>query len=260
MQMTARLRVGMLCSAVACAIVLPMQRALTQPPDASRPMRRELVGVVRDPSGVALPGVTIAIPGQSTVTSGRGSFLLFTAGIDTVTITVRQVGYTPVSALLTAREQQWDTVLVQLERTAQPLAGVTVRETSTRHALGLRDFEERRAKGNGVFVSRAEIAARNAARPSDMLRNMRGVNVVRGRVRFVSQAGPQGALCIPDVWLDGARARGMEVDDILASDIEAMELYSNISTVPFEFSARSVNTPPCGSIVIWTRTPDAKDR
>jgi len=220
--------------------------------------KRELVGVVRDAAGVALEGVTIEIPGAVTRTNARGAFQLFTADVDTLTISIRQVGFAPISSRIEAREKMWDTLLVQLDRSAQRLREVTVKEGAPRRALGLRDFEERRAKGNGVFVGRADIVSRGASHMSDVLRNMRGVSIVRGRVRFVSQSGQRGTTCQPDVWLDGSRTRGMEVDDILANDVEAMELYSNFSTVPFEFSSRSANTTPCGVIVIWSRAPNGK--
>jgi hypothetical protein len=224
---------------------------------AAKDKGRELIGVVRDTQGLPIEGVRVEIPGTTVETNARGAFQLFTSDHDTVTITVRALGYPAVSATLTAHDNVWDPVLVELDR-AQILKGVTIRESSTRNSLGLRSFEERRSKGNGVFVSRAEIAARGASHVSDVLRNMRGVNVVRGRVRFVSQTGQRGTVCQPDIWLDGTRARGMEVDDILASDVEAMELYSNFSLVPFEFSSRGANSVPCGSIVIWTRIPNAR--
>lgn len=241
-------------TAVMLLALLPVRSASAQ----VKAGQRELVGTVRDPAGAALEGVTVEIPGQATRTNARGSFQLFTAERDTVTITIRVLGYTEVSALLTARERQWDTVLVQLERTAQALKGVAVKANPNRRANALMEFDERKARGNGVFVTRADIVARGATRVGDLVRNMRGVNVVRGRVRFVSQAGSRGTLCQPDVWLDGTRARGMEVDDILASDVEAMELYSNFSIVPFEFSSRGANTIPCGTIIIWTRIPNGK--
>ena len=218
---------------------------------------RELIGVVRDTQGLPIEGVRVEVPGTTVETNARGAFQLVTADHDTVTITVRALGYTAVSALLTAHEHAWDPILVELDR-AQILKGVIIRESPTRNALGLRSFEERRSKGNGVFVSRADIAARGASHMSDVLRNMRGVNIVRGRVRFVSQTGQRGTVCQPDIWLDGIRSRGMEVDDILASDVEAMELYSNFSLVPFEFSSRGANSLPCGSIVIWTRIPNGR--
>jgi outer membrane receptor for monomeric catechols len=126
------------------------------------------------------------------------------------------------------------------------------------------DFEERKSRGLGIFVTRDAIAARNTTRLSDVLRDRRGITVVRlsnGRygVRFVTHSGSRGSGCQPDVWIDGVRARGMELDDIFASTVEALELYDTFSTVPMQFSQQA-NTVPCGTIVIWTRLPGRSDR
>lgn len=226
--------------------------------------RRELVGVVREANGTRIEGATVEIRGALARTDARGAFRLWTGDTDTLTVSVRRLGYTAVEALLTARKGQWDTLVVEMERTPQPLSGVRVTEERTRRALGLRNFEERRAKGLGVFITRAEIAARNTSRLSDVLQARRGINLVRlgpGRygVRFVTYTGSRGARCAPDVWLDGMRARGMEIDDLLANTVEAMELYDSYATVPFEFSP-GASSIPCGTIVIWTRVPDKPDR
>jgi hypothetical protein len=234
-------------------VIAPMDQALAQ---AQRSTRRELVGVVRDSSGGPVEDATVAISDMTARTDARGAFRLWTSDIDTVTISIRRLGYSAMSALLTARDRQWDTVVVELDRTSQALAAVTVKESPTRRALGLRNFEERRARGLGVFVTRAQIAARNTMRPSDVVRTLRGVRVVRLRngsygVRFALY--DRRPSCAPDIWLDGQRARGLEIDELTANDIEAMELYESWSTLPFEFSQGS--TVPCGTIVVWTRVP-----
>ena len=223
--------------------------------------RRQLVGVVRDGAGAALEGVSVAIAGAAVRTDVRGAFELFTGDIDTVTIAFRNVGFEPIDALLTARNRVWDTVLVQMEPTAQRLGNVKVTESRTRAALGLRDFEERRARGIGTFITREDIIERGASRLSDLLRTKRGVNVVRGKVRFVANtAGSRNSSCQPDIWLDGKRSRGMEVDEILPSTVEAMELYPYLSTIPAEFQPIGANTTPCGTIVIWTRIPGGRSK
>ena len=223
--------------------------------------RRQLVGVVRDGAGAALEGVSVAIAGAAVRTDVRGAFELFTGDIDTVTIAFRNVGFEPIDALLTARNRVWDTVLVQMEPTAQRLGNVKVTENRTRAALGLRDFEERRARGIGTFITREDIIERGASRLSDLLRTKRGVNVVRGKVRFVANtAGSRNSSCQPDIWLDGKRSRGMEVDEILPSTVEAMELYPYLSTIPAEFQPIGANTTPCGTIVIWTRIPGGRSK
>jgi len=83
-------------------------------------------------------------------------------------------------ALLTANSKQWDTVVVELNRIAQNLPGMTVTSSAAaRRALALKDFDERKARGLGLFVTRADILARNPSRLSDLLRDKRGVRVVR---------------------------------------------------------------------------------
>ncbi len=225
-----------------------------------QPTRRQLVGVVRDAAGASMEGVVVSIPGSSTRSDVRGSFELFTAAIDTVTISLRRVGFEPVDALLNARNRTWDTVVVQLEPLAQRLGSIKVTENQTRTALGLRDFNERRKRGLGTYITREDIVERGASRLSDLLRTKRGVNVVRGKVRFVAYTGSRGTMCQPDIWLDGARSIAMEVDELLPSTVEAMELYPYFSTIPIEFQRVGANTTPCGTIVIWSRIPNGKTR
>jgi hypothetical protein len=61
---------------------------------------RELVGLVRDARGAALEAASVEIPGAAARTDVRGAFRLYTVDLDTVTITIRRLGYGVVSALL----------------------------------------------------------------------------------------------------------------------------------------------------------------
>jgi hypothetical protein len=248
---------GMMASALliaVCSGVASAQVALNSPGT-----KRELVGVVRDPNGAALEGVSVLVQGTTVRTDSRGSFRHFTTNIDTVTIVLRLVGFDPIDALLKARASQWDTVLVQMEHGAQRLAKVNVNESPTRKALGLRSFDERRARGIGIFLSRDDLTERQSSKLTDLLRTRRGVVMVRGKLRFASSSGNRAA-CIPDVWLDGQRSQGVEIDDIPTGEVEAVELYANFSTVPFEFTATGPNSTPCGTIVVWTRIPNGKGK
>lgn len=223
---------------------------------------RQLVGTVRDQSGVAIEGVNISFLGKDVRTTVRGTFEIHTGAIDTVTISFRRVGFEPIEALLTTRNGLWDTVLVQLEPTSQRLSRVNVTEDRGRAALDSRNFEERRARGLGQFITREEILERGSSRLSDILRLKRGVNVVRGdRVRFTAYSGGnRGTVCQPDIWLDGRRSQGMEINELVATTVEAIELYPYLSTVPIEFQSLGANTTPCGTIVVWTRTPNTRKR
>lgn len=223
--------------------------------------QRQLVGTVRDGSGAALEGVIVEIAGSTVRTDRRGAFELLTGQIDTVSISFRLVGFEPIAALLSARNHLWDTVQVQMDASTQRLENVRVTGTATRAAMDLRNFEERRARGIGQFVTREEIAARGTSRLSDVLRMKRGVYVQKGdRVRFSAYGGTRGATCQPDIWLDGRRSQGMEINELLANTVEAIELYPYLSTVPMEFQAMGASSTPCGSIVVWTRVPNGTKR
>jgi len=221
--------------------------------------KRRMVGVVRDSAGAAIEGVSVSVPGTSVLTDVRGTFQLFTMDFDTVTISIRRLGFEPIEALLGARNGLWDTVVVQLDASARRLADVSVKSNApSRAMLAMRNFDERKARGLGTFITREEIVERGSSRLSDLMRTKRGVNVVRGKVRFVAYGSSRGTACIPDIWLDGTRNRGMELDELPPSTVEMMELYPNISTVPVEFQAFGANTAPCGVIVVWTRIPDGR--
>lgn len=257
--MSARVVIAVVAIGIA---VLPQrlaaQRAPAQPPNANI-AGRELVGVVREGTGVALEGATVQIAGFTARTNERGTFRMWTADIDTVTISIRRLGFSPVSALIATREAKWDTVVVEMERLPQRLAAAEVKAALNRQRLGLRDFEDRRARGAGQYVTRADLTARNAGRPSDVLRDVKGVQIVRARggvngVRF-AQYSIRQPNCTPSLWIDGQLAPGMEIDDITANDVEALELYENWSNTPAQFLKGT--TLPCGTIVVWTRVPGA---
>jgi hypothetical protein len=225
--------------------------------------RREMVGFVRDSAGVGIEGATVQIAGNLLRTDPRGSFRLWAPDLDTLTIVVHRLGFEALEALLTANSKQWDTVVVELNRVAQNLAGMTVTSSATRRALALRDFDERKARGMGLFVTRGDILARNPLRLSDLLRDKRGVRLVRVAnnyygVRFASYSAALRA-CAPSMWIDGQLAPGMEIDDLLPNDIQAIELYETFASVPAEFAPRS-STVPCGTIVVWTRIPGVPDK
>lgn len=221
----------------------------------------EMVGIVRNLDGTGIPGATVEVGAASARTDATGFFRLQATRRDTLTIAVKRIGFRPVSSLLRASDLTGDTLLVVMNAVAQTLDAVAITARDRRSALGLGSFEERRSRGLGVFVARDEIAKRNTLRLSDVVRNRRGVQLVRLAggsygVRFVTAPGRPGrARCIPALWLDGTRARDMEIDEVPANTVEAMELYQSLSTTPFQFSSGGSTSEWCGAIVIWTRVP-----
>jgi len=141
----------------------------------------------------------------------------------------------------------------------------------------------------GVYLTRQEIESRGTSRLSDLLRTKRGIAIVSARghaaLRFTRYADKSGqtwgnlgggftlpppartpgqpsqqesmatplADCKPAVWLDGVNMLDMEIDDLLAMDVEAVELYETQTGLPLEFAPTSRDRF-CGVVVIWTRT------
>lgn len=222
--------------------------------------RRQMVGFVRDIKGGPIEGVTVEVNGQKVTTDLRGAFALLTPHVDTANISIKRVGFEPLDAFITARNGMWDTVVVQLEASATRLAEVSVTDNYASRAGGIRGFEERRKLKLGQYLTREDIVERGEQKLSEILRTRKGVQIVRGRVRFAAFTGSRGAQCQPNVYLDGARAPGMEVDEILAGTVQAIELYPYLSTLPIEFQTIGTQTTPCGTIVIWTRIPNSKSK
>ena len=143
-------------SSVLCVIAAGVASA--QPAFGSR----ELVGAVRDPGGMPIEGAIIQIPGVVARSDSRGAFRLFTSDVDTITIGIRRLGYSPVSALLQARNRQWDTLVVEMDPIPQQLAAV--KASAARARLGLRDIDDRKKLGAGqskVGCRRAGLPARH---------------------------------------------------------------------------------------------------
>jgi hypothetical protein len=63
-----------------------------------------------------------------------------------------------------------------------------------------------------------------------------------------------GRDCPPQYWVDGVKAFGLNIDDIIPQDVEGIEIYEGASTVPPQFNTKE-GTTICGVVLIWTRIP-----
>jgi carboxypeptidase family protein/TonB-dependent receptor-like protein len=240
-----------------CRLVLG---ALVLLPSATSAQARATVaGVVRDTAGVRVEEADVSIVALRllTRTNDSGAFTLRRVHPGPTTIMVRRLGYSPRIVDVAVRPGAVETLTVVLEAVPVQLAGMSVTEHELRRRLAIEEFYRRRVHGiGGSFVTRDEIEARHVSRLSDALRNVPALRFVRIRggmgIRFVS-ASTQRRDCAPMLWLDGARAPGMEVDDLPPSTIEGMELYAGPSTTPLQFSQSGVTS--CGTIVVWSRVP-----
>jgi hypothetical protein len=159
----------------------------------------------------------------------------------------RALGYAPGSWVIELAERETLSVVIELEATPVTLAGVTVEAPTAQR--GMAGFYLRRAAGRGIYVTEADIKRTNAARLSDLLRNVSGIRLIcrfsSCRVRMARND------CQPDFFLDGLSANNSTTPEMPVVGITGVEIYRTITETPLDF-LRGTNT--CGTIAIWTRS------
>jgi len=215
-----------------------------------------LRGVVADSTGAAIVGADVGIVSlhKLTRTDDHGRFSFEKIPVGAVEVSVRRLGYEPQKLQATVS----NTLELSFHVTLVPQAAVldALDVSAKRRHVAIEGFHQRRVVGIGTYVTREEIEARNANVPSDMLRTMSGVQIVRTRsgfgLRFASASSGRRD-CPPTLWIDGQRAPGIEIDELPINDIEGIELYRGTATTPPQFTYGS--GAQCGTVVVWTRTP-----
>jgi hypothetical protein len=226
------------------------------------------VGSVRDSAGTPIADAEVSIAHARARTDSLGRFSVRISYADSTTITVKRLGYESITFTVATDTLARNDLDVELHAVARSLPAVSV--SGSARVPTIEGFEYRRMTkgGLGFFLDRAQIADREGTRLSNILRGARGVRIIRGSggqnlLRFARWAS-KGSGCAPQMWLDGALVRGLEVDDIPTSDVEALELYANSSSAPVEFAASSQSNTggrnACGVVAIWTRRPILKSK
>jgi hypothetical protein len=210
-----------------------------------------VVGVIRDSAGVPIREAEILVLGRRAYSDSVGRFYLSIPAIDTMTISVRRLGFEGVSFAVSSKDIADNSLDVVLRKVATELAVVEVTGMEDRAKTSLRGYDERRTKGLGTFVTREEIEKRNTRLLTDVLRQSRGVVVRKGAIMFSAY---QNKACAPMLWLDGQAAPGLSLDAVSATDVEGVELYQSMASTPPEFRRGNVQQE-CGTIVIWTKRP-----
>lgn len=171
---------------------------------------------------------------------------------------VRRLGFRPETLSVQVPQLPGGPVVVLLERVAQPLAAVMVRDTATRRAP--LPFERRRSSGFGHYITRADIERENPQRTTELLRRIPGVSLGggdgAGGIRFRAGGGA-ASRCEPVYFLDGSPlgSGSLDLDAMSPSSIEAIEVYNGAATVPA--ALRTAMAPGgCGAIAVWSRRAD----
>ncbi|HUQ44996.1 MAG TPA: carboxypeptidase regulatory-like domain-containing protein [Gemmatimonadaceae bacterium] len=221
-----------------------------------------LVGMVRDSSGVPIPGVEVRYHGTdflSVRTNDSGGFRMINLPVGAANVSVRRMGFSPSNVDVRLRPGRTDSLVFTLTALATTIAGVLVEdEYEARSRRLLAGFWERRSRGFGYFLTRDEIEKRAAHEFVDLARMVPSVTIGvrngRKTIRFSRSSTSRD--CPPQYVVDGMRIENGSPDEFTPQDIEAIELYSGPATIPPQFAPR-FNSYTCGAVVIWTRLPGA---
>lgn len=228
--------------------------------------------IIDDSTGEPISGATVELLDgderflQRTISDERGIFVFRMTRHRPVSIEVRRIGYRTVLTppLSTRRDEQLG-VEIRMSTEAVLLAPleVVVRSTPGYDESVLSRFRFRAEAGvAGHFISREEIRRRNASHLSQLLEVVPGVRLTTsgrgsgGRRVQMARAlpGPGGGGCPVQIFLDGTLANrdgNTVIDDLVSpNDVEGIEIYRGMSSVPPEFLNPNAR---CGVIGIWTR-------
>ena len=223
--------------------------------------QRTLRGIVTDSAGYPLPNVEIRIMdlGRLARTDVQGKFAIERITDRIVDLTLRRLGYEVRFVRVAMINGEGDSLRVVMQAEPLRLNPVEIEANEDQHPF-FNEYEKRRQRGIGTFITKKDIERLNTSYPSDAFRRlpgMRFVQVSQGMgVRFMSSIGmtggrTRGGECAPTIWVDGQAAVGMEIDEIRAQDIHGIEIYRGASTVPAQFAKGGLTQ--CGAIVVWTR-------
>ncbi len=228
--------------------------------------------VLADSSERPIAGAEISVPALKLAARadslGRFRFAAVPAGEQLVS--VRQLGFEPLSAVLTMRAgDSVDTdFLLTPTRTVLPRVDV---KAPAHVSARLAGFEERRTQGFGRFISQDQIEKQLQRTTADILRTipgpLPGTDRTTGVVYVASSRGQQSiegatlksrapAMCPVAVYVDGIQVYGGEgpkfdINSLKAEDLAGIEFYGGGATIPAQYN--KTNGQTCGVLLVWTK-------
>lgn len=207
----------------------------------------------------------------SVVLSGEdGRFRLASVPAGNQVLEIRRLGY--IGFTQGVKIVSGETLNLQITLAVVPLPLKAVEVAGPPTLLpALQAFEERRARGNGHFFNRTEIARMQPRIFTDVLRRVPGVQVGPSSggfggnemVRMSRTTGVTGLRPCPVLfYINGTPFQitgDMSINQYVApEDVVGIEVYSGSSQIPPAFQAGLLDAR-CGVIVIWTRVGNEED-
>jgi len=218
--------------------------------------------VVEDGSRSPITGVVVAaerddgILVDTTRTDTLGAFLLDLPRGGRYQLRLVHPSYTsPGPIVVNVLDNEHVAVELRMNRSTVPLEPLVVLAPPDQRLEGFY-ARMRNELAGAQFVTRIQIESRPAARTTDLLREVHGVEILtvgggiaRPRVNMIALRGR----CLPTMYLDGIPFEQFPesgVDDFLRPDmLEGVEIYTGAATAPAPIEARG----GCGVVAFWTR-------
>ncbi len=210
--------------------------------------------VIDQQSQLPLGGATVSLLGMhlQTATDTGGRFTHGGLGPGTYLIEVRAIGYGVSSWILKLKDGEVVDYTFEIAPLGVELDPVTVEGRPAYAERRLREFEERRRGGRGVFITEDQIKISHAATMADLLRAVPGVrlNCRSGNCTAQMTRGARG-VCAADWVLDGMPATMSSTPALPVVGIVGIEIYRSPGEAPAEFLKADSQ---CGVIAIWTKS------
>lgn len=215
-----------------------------------------------------LPGVVVSIVDlkMETTTDSAGNFFIGGVAPGAHLISVRKIGFGPLSSRLTFGVR--DTVeadLLMESTTAQSLPDANV-VTAAPVSAKLAEFEERRLSNRGgQFITQAQLEKRQAPTLADALRPVPGIGFLRGAndqgwyaITGRGRTSFRSATCYVAVMIDGTFVYGMgnvgepkfDLNSVNPNTLAGVEYYTGTAAMPIKYNATRAT---CGLLVLWTK-------
>ncbi len=236
-------------------------------PEPVMPQVAMLAGVIEDSVGVPITDAEIAILGTSLRTrSGTGGTWRIPGVVPgPVLLSARRVGYYPQTLTVHVKEGESRALDLTLsEVSARPF--VLPEQVIFAPPKKLRSFfhdgfyQRKLSYPGGTYLTREDLLLIKPSVTSDAFRGVAGFYQSRdrrGQSQWVVRGVSGAQVCPIRFFIDGINVplMGMSIDELVQpTDIEGIEIYKGISTVPAEFSGRSLQDDSrCGVVAIWTR-------
>ena len=220
-----------------------------------------LIGEVRDArTDDPVVAAVLSVPGREEVaeTNRRGRFVLSGVPAGMRELTVRHLGYAPLSHVVEVSPGL--TTEVDIGLVPDPVEMEPIVATALRlRRLEIKGFYERKywgeLVGTGTFYTAEDIDRRRPVEISHMVADESGIrlkcNMRRTDCRLVNTrlSSPVTGDCPLAFYVDGMPGRGMRLDDFVRPvEIAGLEIYKGLASGPAEFPSSR-----CGLVVVWTK-------